>query len=63
MDVLFSYSFKIIAIGTILLASLASLVGIINVYKDQSLIGDAMGHSTYAGLVLAFILTGMKSSF
>ena len=29
MDVLFSYSFKIIAIGTILLASLASLVGII----------------------------------
>ncbi|WP_311531141.1 metal ABC transporter permease [uncultured Anaerococcus sp.] len=63
MDVLFSYSFKIIAIGTILLASLASLVGIINVYKDQSLIGDAMGHSTYAGLVLAFILTGMKSSW
>lgn len=60
---IFTYSFKIIALGTILLAILSSIVGLINVYKGQSLIGDAMGHSTYAGIILAYMVTGLKSSY
>lgn len=45
MDVLMSYSFRVVLMGTSLLAIVAALVGSINVYKNQSLIGDAMGHS------------------
>ena len=56
MDVLMSYSFRVVLMGTSLLAIVAALVGSINVYKNQSLIGDAMGHSSFFGIVLAFIL-------
>lgn len=56
MEILTSYSFRIIAMGTVLLAIVSAVVGSINVYKGQSLIGDAMGHSTFAGIVLAYMM-------
>ena len=56
MEILTSYSFRIIAMGTVLLAIVSTVVGSINVYKGQSLIGDAMGHSTFAGIVLAYMI-------
>lgn len=56
MEILTSYSFRIIAMGTVLLAIVSAVVGSINVYKGQSLIGDAMGHSTFAGIVLAYMI-------
>lgn len=56
MEILTSYSFRIIAMGTVLLAIVSTVVGSINVYKGQSLIGDAMGHSTFAGIVLAYMM-------
>lgn len=61
LEILQSYSFKIVAIGTVVLAIVSSVVGAINVYKGQSLIGDAMGHATFAGIVLAFMLFATRN--
>ena len=55
------YSFQIVLAGTLLLAIAASIVGTMNVYKNQSLIGDALGHSTFPGLILAFMLSGQRN--
>ena len=38
-----------------------ALVGTFNMLKGESLIGDAVGHSTYPGIVLAFMLTLSRS--
>ncbi|CAD2071898.1 metal ABC transporter permease [Jeotgalicoccus coquinae] len=56
MDILTSYSFLIVAIGTVILSAAAGIVGTISVIKGQSLIGDAIGHATFPGVVLAFML-------
>ena len=61
MKLLSLYSFKIILIGTSLLAIISAIVGSLNVYKSQSLIGDALGHSTYPGIILSFMLSGQKN--
>lgn len=61
MKLIFNYSFYIIAIGTVLLAIASSLVGSLNVYKGQSLIGDAMGHAAFPGIILAFMLSSSKN--
>lgn len=57
MDIITSYSFIIVALGTFFLATSAGLIGCINVYKGQSLIGDAIGHSTLPGVILAFMIS------
>lgn len=62
MSILGTYSFQIVALGTVLLAIASSMVGGINVYKGQSLIGDALGHSTFAGVVIAFMLFLSRNS-
>ncbi len=56
VDVLFSYDFLVVALGSMFLAIVASVVGCFSVYKGQSLIGDAIGHSSYPGVILAFML-------
>ena len=56
MDVLTSYSFIIVGSGTFLLAAIAGAVGCITVLKGQSLIGDAIGHAAFPGIVLSFML-------
>lgn len=63
MEVLLSYSFRVVLMGTSLVALVAALVGSINVYKNQSLIGDAMGHSSFFGIVLAFIIVKERNPF
>ena len=61
MSLIKLYSFQIVVIGTILLAITSALVGTLNVYKNQALIGDALGHSTLPGIVLAFMLTSQRN--
>ncbi|WP_411843342.1 metal ABC transporter permease [Salinicoccus sp. HZC-1] len=63
MDVLTSFTFLIVAIGTMVLAFAGGMVGTISVMKGQSLIGDAIGHATFPGIVLAFMLIGVKETF
>ena len=61
MDILRNYSFIIVALGTVILAMATGIIGSISVLKGKSLIGDAIGHSTYPGIVIAFMLSMEKS--
>ena len=61
MDILFNYSFQIVALGSLVLAVTAGSVGAFSVYKGQSLIGDAIGHSTFPGIILAYMLFATRS--
>ncbi|MBU0278751.1 metal ABC transporter permease [Gemella sp. zg-1178] len=56
MTILLDYSFLTIAIGTSLLAIAAALVGSVSVLTRQSLVGDTLAHSSYPGLIFAFII-------
>lgn len=60
-EVLTSYSFILIGTATFLLASAAGIVGTISVLKGQSLIGDAIGHAAYPGIIIAFMITVTKN--
>jgi manganese/zinc/iron transport system permease protein len=63
IDVLTSYTFLIVAIGTVILASACGIVGTVSVIKGQSLIGDAIGHATFPGIIFAFMLVGMMETY
>ena len=45
-----------------LLAMATGIVGTISILKGQSLIGDAVGHASLPGIILAFMISGRKSS-
>ena len=60
-DIIFSYDFYVVAIGVCILAIASAMVGCFSVYKGQSLVGDAIGHSSYAGVVLAFMIFQTKN--
>lgn len=60
-DILRDGNFWLIALGTMLLASAAGMVGSAGVLRGQSLIGDAIGHSALPGVVLAFMLSSSKN--
>ena len=62
MSLLFQYSFIVVALGTMCLAISTGIVGTISILKRQSLIGDAVGHASFPGIVLAFIIAGRKDS-
>lgn len=47
----------LILIGTMFLGFLSGLMSVLLVLRSQSLMGDVLAHSTYPGVVLAFIMT------
>jgi mn2+, zn2+ ABC superfamily ATP binding cassette transporter, membrane protein len=62
VSIITQYSFIVVAIGTMLLAMATGIVGTISILKGQSLIGDAVGHASLPGIILAFMISGRKSS-
>lgn len=56
LEILTSYSFIIVSLATFILAMAAGAVGCVTVLKGESLIGDAIGHSAFPGIVLAFMI-------
>ena len=62
MGIITQYSFVVVAIGTMLLAMATGIRGTISILKGQSLIGDAVGHAALPGIILAFMISGKKSS-
>ncbi|MDY4762018.1 metal ABC transporter permease [Streptococcus thoraltensis] len=56
LSVLMDYSFLTVAFGTSVFALASSLLGSLSVLKRQSLIGDAIGHASYPGVILAFMV-------
>lgn len=60
INLLLSYTFQIVAIGSTLLGIVCGIVGVFSVLKKESLIGDAVSHAALPGICLAYILTGKK---
>lgn len=60
-DILSSYDFLTVALGTSFLALASSIIGCFSLYKGQSLVGDAIGHASYPGVVLSFMLFYSKN--
>lgn len=56
IGILTSHTFLVVALGTFILAATTGAVGCITVLKGQSLIGDAIGHSAFPGIVLFFMI-------
>ena len=58
----FDYTLRTVALGASTLGIVSGALGSFAVLRRQSLLGDAMSHAALPGVVLAFMLTGLKSS-
>ncbi|AEH40120.1 iron (Fe2+)/zinc (Zn2+)/manganese (Mn2+) ABC superfamily ATP binding cassette transporter, membrane protein [Treponema paraluiscuniculi Cuniculi A] len=56
------YTLQNVVLGTLFLGLGSGLVGSFAVLRRQSLFGDAVSHATLPGIVIAFLLTGTKST-
>lgn len=61
-DLLFDYTLRNVALGSGLLGIVGGVLGCFAVLRRQALLGDALSHAALPGIVLAFLLTGSKSS-
>jgi manganese/zinc/iron transport system permease protein len=61
-DLFFDYTLRTVALGAMVLGLVSGALGSFAVLRRQSLLGDAMSHAALPGVVLAFMLTGQKSS-
>lgn len=61
-DLLFDYTLRTVALGAGALGIVAGALGTFAVLRRQSLLGDAISHAALPGIVLAFVLTGTKST-
>jgi manganese/zinc/iron transport system permease protein len=57
----FDYTLRTVALGTAILGIVSGALGSFAVLRRQSLLGDAMSHAALPGVVLAFMITGLKS--
>jgi manganese/zinc/iron transport system permease protein len=56
----FDYTLRTVALGTAVLGLVSGMLGVFALLRRQSLIGDAISHAALPGVVLAFMLTGLK---
>jgi manganese/zinc/iron transport system permease protein len=57
---LFDYTLRTVALGTAVLGLVSGTLGAFAFLRRQSLIGDAISHAALPGVVLAFMVTGVK---
>lgn len=63
LEQLFSdYTIRTVALGAATLGCVSGALGTFAVLRQQSLLGDAVSHAALPGIVLAYMLTGLKSS-
>ncbi len=55
-------SYLVIIAGTLMLTAAAGVIGVVSVLKGQSLIGDSIGHASFFGVILAFMITMEKNT-
>ncbi len=61
LNVIFSdYTFRIVALGSVLLGIISGVLGSFAVIRKQSLLGDAVSHSALPGIAIAFLFTFTK---
>ena len=56
------FTLRTVALGSAVLGITSGALGTFAVLRRQSLLGDSISHAALPGIVLAFILTGSKSS-
>lgn len=56
------YTFLVVALGSAVLGLLSGVLGTLAVLSKQALIGDGISHSALPGLVLAFMIIGVKQT-
>lgn len=59
-SLLFDYTLRTVALGTAILGLVSGTLGAFALLRRQSLMGDAISHAALPGVVLAFLLTGLK---
>ena len=60
MTILQSYTTQMVLFGTALLGLASGIAGSFAVLRKESLIGDGLSHAALPGVVIAFLLTGIK---
>lgn len=55
------YTLRTVVMGTVLLGIVSGIFGVFTLLKKQALIGDAISHATFPGVILAFIFSGQSS--
>jgi manganese/zinc/iron transport system permease protein len=60
-DAVFDYTLRTVALGAATLGLVSGTLGAFAVLRRQSLLGDAMSHAALPGVILAFMLTGLKT--
>ncbi len=60
-DLFFDYTLRTVALGAATLGLVSGALGAFALLRRQSLLGDAMSHAALPGVVLAFMLTGLKT--
>lgn len=61
-ELLQDYTFQTVALGSALLGIISGVLGSFAVLRKQSLLGDGVSHAALPGVVMAFLLTGSKST-
>lgn len=62
LDLIGDYTLQIVALGSAVLGGVSGALGSLAVLRKQSLLGDAISHAALPGIVLAFLITGSKST-
>ncbi len=62
-ELLSDYTSRTILLGASSLGVVSGVVGSYAVLRKQSLVGDVMSHATLPGIVVAFIVVGVKEQF
>ena len=60
-NLFFDYTLRTVALGAATLGIVSGALGAFAMLRRQSLLGDAMSHAALPGVVLAFMLTGLKT--
>lgn len=61
-DLVFDYTLRTVALGAGVIGIVSGVLGCFALLRKQSLLGDAISHAALPGVVLAFMLTGSRSS-
>lgn len=56
----FDFTLRTVALGAAILGIVSGTLGTFAVLRGQSLLGDAISHAALPGIVLAFLLTGIR---
>jgi manganese/zinc/iron transport system permease protein len=62
LDLLFgNYTLRTVALGSAIIGATSGMMGSFALLRKQSLLGDAMSHAALPGIVIAFLLTGLRT--